>query len=43
MIEMNNIKFTEKEFKEMNVIKNNHSMGWHDLIYHAIIAYDLKT
>ena len=35
-----NEKFTGKEFTEMKKIKENHSMNWHDIILHAIRAYD---
>ena len=35
-----NEKFTDEEFKEMETVKNNHNMNWHDMVLWAIRAYD---
>ena len=35
-----NPTFTNEEFKEIEKIKNNHNMNWHDIVYHAILAYE---
>ena len=34
-----NPTFTDEEFNEIEKIKENHNANWHDIIYHAILAY----